>query len=268
MTPGGGISLRDVSKSFGKGEARRRVLAGIDVDVAEGTFVSVIGPSGCGKSTLLRMVAGLETGDGGEVEVLGGTPGEACAAKAIGLVPQSPALLPWRTVVDNVRLPLQVNRGAGRRGVPASRAKLDPVGVLTSMGLGDALDRRPAQLSGGMQQRVAVARAFAFGAPVLLMDEPFSALDELTRESVRHQLLELWQEHRKTVLFVTHSVAEAVALSDRVLVMAARPGRIVADIAIDLTRPRHSGIELSNAFHAAETTVRLALTMGWSDAAA
>ncbi|MCU4183734.1 ABC transporter ATP-binding protein [Acidiferrimicrobium sp. IK] len=264
-----GISLVGVSKAFGRGDRRTAALCDIDLDIAPGSFVSVIGPSGCGKSTLLRLVAGLLTPDSGTIRVLDTSPLQACRDKLIGLVPQSPALLPWRSVLDNVRLPFQVNRAGGRRSSAhrVEGATLDPAEVLAAVGLGEALEKRPAELSGGMQQRVAVARAFAFGAPVLLMDEPFSALDELTRESVRHRLLDLWQAHRKTVLFVTHSVAEAVALSDRVIVMSSRPGRIIADITIGIARPRGPAVELSEEFHDAETQVRLALRKGWADAA-
>jgi NitT/TauT family transport system ATP-binding protein len=244
---------------------RTPALRQVDLEVAAGSFVSLIGPSGCGKSTLLRIVAGLVAPDAGRVSILGRSPEDACADKQIGLVPQSPALLPWRSVLDNVKLPLQVNASVGpvRSGGPV----LDPVALLGSVGLGAVLDRRPAQLSGGMQQRVAIARAFVFGAPILLMDEPFSALDELTRETLRLQLLELWQLHRKTVLFVTHSVAEAVTLSDRVVVMTPGPGRITADVEVDLPRPRGEGLELSDAFVRVEATVRAALRRGRTDAA-
>jgi NitT/TauT family transport system ATP-binding protein len=250
--------MRGVAKTFAGSSGQTIALSGVDLDVAAGEFVTLIGPSGCGKSTLLRIVAGLVEPDGGQVTVLGERPAQACEAKHIGFVPQAPALLPWRTVLDNVRLPSQVNRRAQGGDEP-----LDPIELLQRVGLGDALTKRPAELSGGMQQRVAIARAFVFGAPVLVMDEPFSALDELTREVLRHELLELWQAFNKTVLFVTHSVTEAVTLSDRVVVMSARPGRIQAVVPIGLGRPRPVGIEITDEFHAAEAAVRGELRAGW-----
>ena len=269
-----GISLAGVTKTFPAGGGWRRrgaaleALGPVDLHVDAGSFVSLIGPSGCGKSTLLRIVAGLTRPDTGAVSVLGEAPEDACAAKHIGLVPQTPALLPWRSVIDNVRLPLEVNRRAAHDpGAGPRRIALDPGEVLAAVGLDSVAGLRPAQLSGGMQQRVAIARAFVFGAPVLLMDEPFSALDELTREALRGQLLELWQAHRTTVLFVTHAVAEAVTLSDRVVVMSRRPGRVVADLAIGLPRPRPAGIEVSAAHREAEVAVRAALRAGAADAA-
>jgi NitT/TauT family transport system ATP-binding protein len=260
-----GVRLRGVSKAYRSGRRSPPIaaLAGIDLDVAGGEFVSIIGPSGCGKSTLLRVLAGLVEPDEGTVEVLGTDPQRAAAAKQLGLVPQSPALLPWRSVLDNVRLPFQVNRGAGR----AVEGVGDPTAILEAVGLGDVLDRRPDQLSGGMQQRVAIARAFVFGAALLLMDEPFSALDELTREALRHQLLGLWQAHRSTVVFVTHSVTEAVTLSDRVVVMSGRPGQIRAVVPVGLPRPRGTDIELSDAHRAVEATVRAELRRERTDAA-
>jgi NitT/TauT family transport system ATP-binding protein len=252
----GGISVRGVTKRY-QGDRGTVALAGVDLVVGGQRWVTLIGPSGCGKSTLLRIVAGLAEPTEGEVLVLDRPPREAAAETQIAWVPQSPALLPWRSALGNVRLPHQVNRGHGRQG-----DRGDAVALLRAVGLGDSLDKYPAELSGGMQQRVAIARAFALAAPVLVMDEPFSALDELTREDLRHQLLELWQTHRATVLFVTHSVAEAVTLSDTVVVMSARPGRIQGIVPITLGRPRPAGIEDSPAFHEAEADVRRLLRAG------
>jgi NitT/TauT family transport system ATP-binding protein len=248
----GGLILAGVSKHFAGPAGTVHALEPLDLDVPRGSFVTLIGPSGCGKTTVLRIVAGLLEADAGEVSIFGEPVEGARRAKHIGFVPQSLGLLPWRSVLDNVRLPLEVNRSANR---PAR----DPVEILSAFGLGDFLDFRPAELSGGMRQRVAIARAFAFEPAVLLMDEPFAALDELTREVLRHELLRLWQSARTTVLFVTHSVAEAVLLSDEVLVMSPAPGRIRARIAIDLPRPRGDLIELTDAFHDLERSVRLAL---------
>ena len=260
------ILVRDACKAYGAGATRTTALSHVDLDVPRGRFVSVIGPSGCGKSTLLRLVAGLEQPDAGTVSLFGATPAQAAARKAIGFVPQVPALLPWLSVLDNVRVLGRVNR-AGRRGAraggaPAADPEQDAVELLHRLGLGAVLDRRPGQLSGGMQQRTAVARAFALHPEVLLMDEPFSALDEFTREAVQLQLLDVWQERRTTVVFVTHSVTEAVLLSDTVVVMA--PGRIAGVLDVGLERPRHHGQLDSAAMHGCEHHVRALLESAWS----
>ncbi len=204
----------------------------VDLVIERGSFFTVIGPSGAGKSTLLRVLAGLVKPDTGEVSVFGEAPVEASRSKHLGWVPQSPALLPWRTVLENVRLPLEVNKRA-------RCDERDPEAILERLGLGQAKSMLPAHLSGGMRQRVAIARAFAFAPALLLMDEPFGALDEMTREHVAHLLLELWQAERPTVVFVTHSVNEAVVLSDRVVVMG--EGKLTAPVDITLPRPRPRG---------------------------
>ncbi|MGA2036060.1 MAG: ABC transporter ATP-binding protein [Acidimicrobiales bacterium] len=251
-----------VSKSFATREGRSEVLSDVNLQVHRGQFVTLIGPSGCGKSTLLRIVAGLVEADSGTVSIFGEPPERATAAKHVGFVPQSPALLPWRTVLDNVRVPFQVNKKAdSTRG----RRLRDPVEVLESFGLGGVLHCRPAQLSGGMQQRVAIARAFVFDPSILVMDEPFSALDELTRERQRHELLDIWQSDQKTVMFVTHSVPEAIALSDAVVVMSAQPGRVRAVVPVDLPRPRGELVEATDVFHEVERRVRSELRDAWND---
>jgi len=265
------IIVNDAVKTYGTGETAVRALSGVDLEIPRGHFISIIGPSGCGKSTLLRLIAGLESPDSGEVAVFGATPRQACAAKMVGLVPQVPALLPWLSILDNVKLPGRVNKGAEtrRRAMPGhqerSTAVTDPAHLLQMVGLGDVLDRRPHQLSGGMQQRAAIARAFALQPDVLLMDEPFSALDEFTREAIQLQLLELWQQIQTTVVFVTHSVSEAVLLSDTVVVMSARPGRITAIVPIELERPRRHDLLQSAALHGYEDTIREHLSSAWSD---
>ncbi len=251
------IVFHRLHKSFGRASERVVVLDGVDLTVRRGQFVTVIGPSGCGKTTLLRLAAGLVKPDAGSVRVFGAPVGAATEAKRIGFVPQAPALLPWRSVLDNVLLPLQVNRRA-----PAPDTPPDAVGLLTALGLGDALHRRPRELSGGMQQRVAIARAFVFDPPVLLMDEPFAAVDELTRESLRHALLTIWQASGKTVLFVTHSVTEAVALSDVVVVMSAATHGVQRVLPIDLPRPRDELVETTPEFLALERELRLELRKG------
>ncbi len=250
----GGVSVRKLSKSYGSGESQTLVLDQVDLDIQMGEFVSVIGPSGCGKSTLLKAVAGLIGTDSGAVTIDGETVRSAAKKKMIGLVPQSPALLPWRTVLDNVTLPLTVNKKAN-----AGRALRDPKEILAKFGLGAALNRFPSQLSGGMQQRVAIARAFAFDPSVLLMDEPFSALDEMNRDQQRMGLLEFWQSNRKAVLFVTHSVPEAIILSDRIVVMAAHPGRVAEIIPVDLPRPRDESMYATDAYRDLEIHVRESL---------
>jgi NitT/TauT family transport system ATP-binding protein len=249
-----GVVIDGVSKSFGSGEDRAHVLDKMSLTIARGEFVSLIGPSGCGKSTLLKIVAGLVRADEGRVAIDGESVAAATRDKLIGLVPQSPALLPWRTVLGNVRLPIQLNRKAN-----SDRALRDPEEVLRSFGLGPALKRYPAQLSGGMQQRVAIARAFVFDPGVLLMDEPFSALDELNRDQQRFGLLTFWQSNRKAVLFVTHSVPEAVMLSDRIVVMTTHPGRVHRIIPVKLPRPRDATVYEHPDFHEIETAVRQSL---------
>lgn len=269
------LELRSVRRVYGFGSAATTALDDVHLTVPSGRFVSLIGPSGCGKSTLLRLVAGLEQPDLGEVSVHGVTPAEACAAKMIGLVPQSPALLPWLSVLRNVTLPQKINRGAGKRreriadfAERQAAAVPDMRELLVKAGLGDALDKLPSQLSGGMRQRAAIVRAFGLRPDVLVMDEPFSALDEFTRESLQDQLLDLWEELRTTVLFVTHSVSEAVRLSDTVVVMAPNPGRIVESIDVDLPRPRGERLFGERRFHEYEDLVRERLRRAWNSEAA
>jgi len=231
---------------------RLLALHDVHLSVAPGEFVSVIGPSGCGKSTLLRLIAGLERPDAGSISVGGLSPARAAEAKMLGFVPQTPALLPWLSVLRNVTLPTRLNRRAARRG--ASRAEVEE--LLRKAGLGDVVHQLPSQLSGGMRQRAAIVRALALRPEVLLLDEPFSALDEFTREALQELLLDLWGELRATVVFVTHSISEAVRLSDKVVVMAPKPGRIVEVVDIDLPRPRTQELLTSPGFHAHELRVR------------
>ena len=263
-------------RAYGFGPSTTVALDDIYLTVQPGRFISLIGPSGCGKSTLLRLVAGLEQPDRGDVRMHGVTPAKASAAKMIGLVPQSPALLPWMSVLRNVTLPQKINRGAAKRreriagftereNAPAAP---DMRELLVKAGLGEAIHKLPAQLSGGMRQRVAIVRAFGLRPDVLVMDEPFSALDEFTRESLQDQLLDLWDELKTTVLFVTHSVSEAVRLSDTVVVMAPNPGRIVETIEVDLPRPRDQRLFGERRFHAYEDLIRDRLRRAWHGDAA
>ena len=228
-------------------------LSGIDLAVRHGEFVSLIGPSGCGKSTLLRLIGGLQAASRGRVLIDDLAPREAQRRKQIGFVFQDASLLPWRSVLDNVRLPLQVNR-ADRIGSAGARrrAGATPIDLVRVVGLEGFRDYYPHQLSGGMQQRVALARALATAPSLLLMDEPFGALDEITRSAMRYELLRVWREAASaqgcTVILVTHSIAEAVLLSDRVVVLTPQPGRIAGELDIELSRPRDEEVELSPAF--------------------
>jgi NitT/TauT family transport system ATP-binding protein len=240
------VSLRELTHVFTDGRAALTALSGLSLDVPEGQFAAVLGPSGCGKSTLLRIVGGLLRPSQGDALVHGLSPGAAQKARDIGYVFQDPALLPWRSVVSNVRLPLEMD-GLRRR----YSGRIDELLDLT--GLSEFRSYHPQQLSGGMQQRVALARALVFDPGLLLMDEPFAALDEITRLGMRYELLRVWESQaggagRKTVLFVTHSVAEALALADRVIVLSARPGRIKADVEVELPRPRTEEVERSAPF--------------------
>ena len=237
---GAAVTLKGVSKWFIGRKDQIQALSGVDLEVGVGEFVSVIGPSGCGKSTLLRVVGGLVPYESGTVDVIGTTPAHARRTKQLGFTPQTPALLPWRTVRRNVQFLRELN---SRRAVGESLSESEAVALLEAVGLGDFLDSYPNELSGGMQQRVSLVRGFVLGSPVMLMDEPFSALDEITRNEMRYLLLDLWARTSKTVIFVTHSIPEAVVLADRVLVMAPRPGRVVWIESIELPRPRDMSIE-------------------------
>ncbi len=254
------VSARGVTYRYAGADGRTLLaLDGVDLEVGAGEFVSVVGPSGCGKSTLLRLVAGLLPPQTGEFRVLGGTPSEAQRARALGLVAQEPGLLPWRAVEANVRLPLDVTRAGDPARVQA---------LLQQVGIAEFAGYRPGALSGGMRQRVALARALVHRPRLLLMDEPFGALDELSREAMRLELLRIWEHERSAVLFVTHSVAEAVLLSDRVVVMTGRPGHVRAVIEVPLPRPRGEAQETSPAFIATAVAVRTALRSGGVEGAA
>jgi NitT/TauT family transport system ATP-binding protein len=254
--PAPGLAISGVSRTYETDNGPVPALGPVELYVPQGRFVTVIGPSGCGKSTLLRILAGIDRPDQGSISIFGESVEHTRRAKLIGFVPQALALLPWRTVLENARLPLELNRsGAANRRQPAR----GPSDVLRALGLGDVLDRRPAELSGGMRQRVAIARAFVSEPALLLMDEPFSALDELTSEVLRRELLELWHSTRTTVVFVSHSVSEAVLLSDQVVVMTPAPGRIATVIDVTLERPRGDLVEVTDAFRDCEREVRLAL---------
>lgn len=225
------IEVRSVGHVFSTtSKGAVTALADIDLDIREGEFLSVIGPSGCGKSTLMRIIAGLVQPTSGEVLVRGER--VTGASKQVGIVFQQAALFPWRTVLGNVMLSAEMH------GLPADFAAQRAGELLEMVNLSDAANLYPYELSGGMQQRAGIARALLHDPSILMMDEPFGALDALTRENMGLELLRLWEQSRKTVVFITHSVNEALFLADRVLVMAARPGRVQELIEVSLPRPR------------------------------
>jgi NitT/TauT family transport system ATP-binding protein len=242
------VSLRDLTHVFDDdGSSPLVALRDLRLDVPPGQFASIIGPSGCGKSTLLRIAGGLLRPTEGEALVRGAPARAAGRSRDLGFVFQDPALLPWRNVLANVRLPLELDHVGKDRPLP------HPEELLELVGLREFRNYYPHQLSGGMQQRVALARALAFNPSLLLMDEPFGALDEITRSDMRYELLRIWESGagangRKTVLFVTHSITEAITLADRVIVLSPRPGTVRADIEIELPRPRTQEVERSRPF--------------------
>ncbi|MCS6802579.1 MAG: ABC transporter ATP-binding protein [Chloroflexota bacterium] len=246
MSDLGTILVERLFHAFPAPGAPLPVLAGIDLTIASGEFVAILGPSGCGKSTLLRIMAGLLVPSSGSVSIDGLPPEAARRRKAIGFVFQDPSLLPWRTVEANIALPWEVNPHGGR-STRAERQR-QVAAMIDLVGLRGFAHYLPHQLSGGMQQRVAIARALAFSPSVLLMDEPFGALDAITRDGLRDELQQIWLVRRPTVVFVTHSIAEAVYLADRVVVLTGRPGRVRAVEPVPLPRPRDDSTEASALF--------------------
>ena len=242
--PGGtAITCDNVTVRFVTERRTVTALENVSFEIAEGSFLALLGPSGCGKSTLLRVVADLVTPASGRATVLGGTPEEARRRRALGFVFQDAALLPWRTAIQNVELPLEVG---GRPSLPPGAPT--PLDLLKLVGLAGWENAYPHELSGGMRQRVAIARALVGGPRVLLMDEPFGALDEITRDHLNEELLRIWQETQTTILFVTHSIYEATFLGQQVLVLAANPGRVRELVPIDLPTKRSLDIRESEHF--------------------
>ena len=246
------VKIAALSKEFGQTTA----LQGIDLEIAEGEFVSLIGPSGCGKSTLLRIIGDLIEPTSGTVAVNGKPARQARKDRDYGIVFQDPVLYDWRTVAKNVALPLEMARW------PRQRRNERVQEMLELVELQGFENHRPWQLSGGMQQRVSIARALAFDPALLLMDEPFGALDEMTRERLNIELLNIWQASGSTIVFVTHSIAEAVFISTRVVVMSPRPGRMSEVIPIDLPQPRTASTREEPRFFELVTRVREALHLG------
>jgi NitT/TauT family transport system ATP-binding protein len=236
------VALKGISVRFTTDRGTIAALDNIDLDVDEGGFLTLLGPSGCGKSTLLRVIADLIQPSAGSIEVLGVAPAIARARREIGFVFQDAALLPWRTALQNVELPLQVGGGKGRAGRRTPRELIDLVGL---SGWENAL---PHELSGGMRQRVSIARALVNDPKLLLMDEPFGALDEITRDRLNEELLRVWEDTGTTILFVTHSIYEAAFLGQKVLLLAARPGRVREIVPVPLPSPRRIALRESVAF--------------------
>jgi NitT/TauT family transport system ATP-binding protein len=244
------IQIENVSKIYGQNNAGTVALQDVSLSIAPGELIALVGPSGCGKSTLLRLIADLDAPSKGTITVNGQTPHAARLARDYGFVFQAPTLYEWRSIVRNAELPLEV------MGRPKSEWEGRVEKMLHMVGLHDFHGHYPRQLSGGMQQRASIARALAFDPTILLMDEPFGALDEFTRERMNLELLDIWEGTHKTILFVTHSIAEAVFLASRVVVMTPRPGRIATVIDIDLPYPRTFETREAARFFALVTEVR------------
>ncbi len=250
------VQINAASVTYPAPDAPVRALHEVSLDIRQGEFVSLIGPSGCGKTTLLRVIADLEPITSGQVLVNGRTPHDARLARAYGYVFQAAALLPWRTVLSNVMLPLEL------QGRPPDEAREIARTQLARVGLEQFERKHPWQLSGGMQQRVSIARALGFEPKLLMMDEPFGALDEITRDDLNAQLQQLWRHEQRTVVFVTHSISEAVYLSTRIVVMSPRPGRIVKVIDSPLPAERTLAMRDTPEFMALAHEVREALADG------
>ena len=240
-----------VSKEYVTFQGALSAVEDVSFDVAEGEFLCLVGPSGCGKSTLLRLLAGLLLPDRGQVCLHGLSLTGPC--REVGVVFQKASLMPWRTVFDNVLLPLQIQR------ISQAEGRKRVMDVLRLVDLAEFADSYPRELSGGMEQRVAIARALAFEPEILLLDEPFGALDALTRERLNVGLLQIWEASRKTVVMVTHDIREAVFLADRVLVISQRPGRVAAVVPVDLPRPRSSSVFYSDTCNALSHQIRQAI---------
>ena len=252
------ISAQNLDLTFETNDGPVHALSGVNLDITKGEFVSFIGPSGCGKTTFLRVIADLEKATGGDVSVNGMTPENARKARAYGYVFQAAGLYPWRTIENNIALPLEI------MGIAKSDRDARVNRVLDLVDLSNFGKKYPWQLSGGMQQRASIARALAFDADILLMDEPFGALDEIVRDHLNEQLLKLWARTEKTICFVTHSIPEAVYLSTKIVVMSPRPGRIIDVIDSPLPKERPLDIRETPEFLEIAHRVREGLRAGHS----
>jgi NitT/TauT family transport system ATP-binding protein len=248
------IQCQDVTVRFSSDRGSVTALESVSLTLAEGGFLTLLGPSGCGKSTLLRVIADIVQPVAGSVNVLGQTPASARRNRQIGFVFQDATLLPWRNAIDNVRLPLEVG---GRRSLPAGAQS--PEDLMRLVGLSGWEKALPHELSGGMRQRVAIARALLGKPRILLMDEPFGALDEITRDRLNEELLRIWRDTGTTIVFVTHSIYEAAFLGQQVLMLAARPGRVRELVTVDLPEPRHLPVRETPAFVALAAHLRAVL---------
>ncbi len=255
------ISVRGLSHVYFREGIPVPALDSINLGVRKGSFVSVVGPSGGGKTTLLKCMGGLINQTDGKITIADKPPEDAIKRRAVGYVFQDPSLLPWRTVLRNIELPLEIAGGS----INSEKSQA----ILAAIGMSQFGDFYPHQLSGGMSQRVAFGRSLVMEPELLLMDEPLGALDEITRTDMRHHLLALWEDSQSTVVMVTHSVPEAVIMSDSVIVLSSQPGKVVDEVVIDLPRPREKALEDSSEFHLYSARVRQLLleaaTIGSSD---
>ena len=258
------VTIRDLGKVYSsRGGEDVVALEGVSADIASGEFVTLVGPSGCGKSTLLDILARLIPQTSGSVS-FGNGDAPAASSTRVGLVFQKPVLLPWRTAVENVYLPAQLGKEPPERSQGTQlRERADE--LLELVGLSHFAEKYPWELSGGMQQRVSIARALLLDAEVMCMDEPFAALDEFTREQMHIELLRVWERQGFTGIFVTHNIFESAFLSDRVLVMTPRPGRVVAEVSIDLPRPRDKGMIGTVGFSENVRRIRDVMSEHWNE---
>lgn len=256
------VVLKHVSKQFVINDEPFQALEDVSFEIGEREFVSLIGPSGCGKSTILRLIGGLLFPEQGAIEVCNMSPSEARKNHMYSFVFQDAVLFPWRSVIKNVQLPMEINQRGNQQEAEQKAREL-----LQLVGLSGFEEARPMQLSGGMRQRAALARALLTSPPLIFMDEPFAALDEITRDRMNIELLRIWKESAASVVFVTHSIEEAVFLSDRVIVLSTHPGRVVADVTIDLPRPRRLDLKQSEACFAYSNDIRKMLAKITQEAA-
>jgi len=248
------INIRNISKTYETKNGFLNAVEHVDFSVNEGEFVSIIGPSGCGKTTLLKIIGGLLKPSNGEILLGEKSPDVVLSERKIGFMFQNPTLLKWRTASANVILPVEVIKEQTKEGDNNTPSN-SPEELLNLVGLKGFENSYPKELSGGMQQRVALARTLAFNPEILLMDEPLGALDGLTRQKMQMVISDLWEKTKKTIIFVTHDISEAIFLADRVIVLSERPAKVVADISIKLNRPRERSMKLTNEFMRYEQTL-------------